>query len=87
MAKTKVQISVDSDLLDMVDQYADRFYTSRSGVFVQGAAQIVNQAIIVDAIQDMALTMRKIADAGQVDENTKKELEDFERLCKMFAGK
>lgn len=87
MAKTKVQITVDSDLLELVDLYAEKNYTSRSGVFVQGAAQLVNSAALIDAVQSMAVSMRKIADNGEIDEETQKELEDFERMCRMFAGK
>lgn len=82
----KVQISLDDKLMERVDNYADNNYMSRSGLISLACVQYLNQADIVMAIKDMSLAMRKIADTGEIDENTRRELEDFERLCKMFAG-
>lgn len=83
----KVQISVDDDLLKRIDNYADRNYLSRSGLFTLAASQFLNQAEVSSAIMDMALSMRKIADVGAVDEETQKQLEDFERLAHLLTGK
>jgi hypothetical protein len=33
----------------------------------------------------MAFAMRKIADKGEIDDETMRELEDFERLAKMLS--
>lgn len=81
MAKIKVQITVDEELLNKIDDYADDNYTSRSSVFVQGAAQIVNQASLIAAVKNMSLAMRKIADTGIVTPDELKQLEDFERAA------
>jgi hypothetical protein len=35
----------------------------------------------------MSVSLRKIADSGDVDEETMKQLEGFERLSKMLIGK
>lgn len=81
MAKIKVQITVDEELLNKIDDYADDNYTTRSSVFVQGAAQIVNQAALIAAVKNMSLAMRKIADTGIVTPDELKQLEDFERAA------
>ena len=83
----KVQISVDDELLKRIDNYSERNYLSRSGLCTLAASQFLNQAEVSSAIKDMALCMRKIADAGSVDEETQKQLEDFERLAQLLTGK
>lgn len=83
----KVQISVDDELLKRIDNYSERNYLSRSGFFTLAASQFLNQWEVSSAIKDMALCMRKIADVGSVDEETQKQLEDFERLAQLLTGK
>ena len=83
----KVQISVDDELLKRVDNYSERNYLSRYGLFTLAASQFLNQAEVSSAIKDMAFCMRKIADTGSVDEETQKQLEDFERLAQLLTGK
>lgn len=83
----KVQITLDNALMERIDSYADANYMSRSGLISLAATQFLNAADVTAAVKDMALCMRKIADTGLVDEETKKQLEDFERLSKMLVGK
>lgn len=82
----KVNITVDDDLMKRIDDYASKNYMSRSGLMSLACTRFLNEYEMVHAIQDMALTMRKIADVGQVDEETQKKLEDFERLSKFFCS-
>lgn len=83
----KVNITLDDELLTRVDTYADRNYMSRSGLLSLAVTQYLNSNEMVLAISDMALSMRKIADAGKVDHETIEQLEDFERLAKMLVAK
>ena len=83
----KVQISINDDLLKRIDEYADNAYTTRSGVITLATSQFLNSAEVVFAVKDMALSMRKLADSGVVDEETQKKLEDFERLSSMLFSK
>ncbi len=83
----KVQVSLDDKLMERIDNYADNNYMSRSGLLSLAATQFLNQADVVAAINDMSLSMRKIADKGTIDNETMEQLEDFERICKMLTGK
>lgn len=85
MARVRIQISVDEELLSKVDQYADDNYTSRSGVFVQGAAAVVNQAAVLSAIRNISLAMKKIADTGDVEPSVLEQLKDFERMVNIIV--
>lgn len=82
----KVQISVDDELMSRVDNYADENYMSRSGLITLALCQYLNQQAAIKAICDMAVSMRKIADTGEVTPDTMRELEDMERLAKMCMG-
>lgn len=86
MAKIKVGITLDEELMQRVDEYAEENYLNRSSLISIATTQFLNTADVTKAIRDMALAMRKIADTGMVDEDTKRQLEDFERLSKMLVG-
>lgn len=83
----KVQISIDDDLLARVDAYADQHYTTRSGCISQSLVQLLASAELMDAVKDMAVSMRRIADNGEIDDETKKDLEHFEYIAKAFTSK
>lgn len=82
----KVGITLDDDLLVRVDAFADRNYMSRSGLISLALTQYLNSQEMINAITDMSLSMRKIADSGEVDHDTLEQLEDFQRVAEMFSG-
>ena len=87
MAKTKVQISIDSDLLEAVDEYCDKNYMNRSWVFSQAVLQLVNQQKVIDAMTNVSVAVRKAVESGNsIDDDTRKEIETFEALSSMFIG-
>lgn len=83
----KVQISLDDALMARIDEHANDNYMSRSGLISLAVTQYLNSADVTKAICDMSLSMRKIADSGNVDKDTLEQLEDFERLAKMLVGR
>lgn len=83
----KVQLSIDENLIDRIDNYADQNYMSRSAFFTLAASQYLNQAEVVFAIRDLSLAMQKIAKDKKVDSETLERLEDFERLSYMLMDK
>lgn len=87
MAKTKVQITIDEELLQEVDAYCDKNYMNRSWLFSQSVIQIINQQKMVDAITNVSVAVAKAAETGILDEDTKRELDSFEVLSKLFLGK
>ena len=82
----KVQISVNDNLLERMDDFAKKNYLTRSGLISMATAQYLNQTEVMLAIKNMSLSLRKIADNNVVDEDTLRQFEDFERMCKMLAG-
>jgi metal-responsive CopG/Arc/MetJ family transcriptional regulator len=82
----KVTISLDDELMNRVDDYASKIYMSRSGFVSLACSQYLNNAQAILAVQDLAFSMRKIADMGYIDEETKLQLEDFSRLSEILVG-
>ena len=87
MAKVKVGITLDEELLRRIDDYADENYLNRSNLISIATSQYLNAADVSRAVKEMAFAMRKIADSGEVDTDTLKQLEDFERLAKLLSAK
>ena len=86
MAKEKVQITMESDLLHEVDDYCDKHYMNRSWMISQACLQLVNQQKLVDSICSISRSIKKCADNGQVDEETRLEMQNFETLVSLFAS-
>lgn len=87
MAKIKVNITLEEELLQRIETYADENYLTRSGLITLAVSQFLLQAEASRAIVDMSLAMRKIAETGTVTDEQLRELEDFERFARMLAGK
>ena len=82
----KVNITLDDELMNRLDEYADRNYMSRSGLVSLALTQYLNSNEMVLAVKDMALCIRKIADTGKLDHETIEKLEDFERFSKLLCN-
>lgn len=87
MAKVKLQITMDEDLLADVDDYCDKNYMNRSWLITQAVNQVINQQKVVDALCDISIAIKKVSDTGVLDEETEKQLADFETVVKMFVQK
>lgn len=83
----KLQISLDDKLVDRIDRYAEDNYMSRSGLISFATSQYLNQNELMGLIKDMSLAMHKIAESGSLDDNSIKQLDDFERTLKLLTAK
>lgn len=83
----KVNVTINDDLMKRVDEYAERNYMSRSGLISFATTQFLNGQQLVTAVQEMAVCMRKIADNGTVDDETKQKLQELEIVAKVLVGK
>ena len=81
----RVSISMDDELVKRIDEVADIMYTSRSGFVSMACTQLLNAQEMLLAVKDMALTMRKIADKGEIDADTQSELDNYVKLCESFT--
>lgn len=87
MAKIKVQISLEEELLNMVDDYCDKNYMNRSWLVSQSLVQVLNQQKMIDSLANLSIAIKNCSVNGVMDEQTRKEIEAFELLCKMLIQK
>lgn len=83
----KLQISLNDDLLVRADKYAEENYLSRSGLISQALTQYLNQNEFIGAVKELSVNVKKIADTGVCDDETRQQLEDFERVVNVLSGK
>lgn len=86
MAKTKINITIDDDLLDAVDDYCDKNYLNRSMLISQSLVNVLNQQKIIDSISNVSFALKKCAETGSLDADTKKQMETFEALTKLMLN-
>lgn len=82
----KLQISLDDELVARIDGYADGNYMSRSGLISLACVDYLNKNEMISAITRMSIACQKIACSGFVDDETQKQLDDFERLARLLTG-
>ena len=82
----KLGISLDDNLVARIDSYVSSNYISRSGLISLACTQFLNANEVVVAVKELSLAMRKIAESGSIDVDTRKKLEDFERLSQFLLS-
>lgn len=83
----KLNITLNKELVQRIDSYAEKSYMSRSGFISLACTQYLNAQELTYAISEMSLAMKKIADTGTVDDETRTKMEDFERLVSLITTK
>lgn len=87
MAKIKLQITMDAELLKDVDDYCDKNYMNRSWLISQALVQVINQQKVIDSMLNLSISLKKAVERGDIDDDVKKEIESFDALSKLFLGK
>lgn len=81
----KINISIDDNLLQRMDEYCSRTYQSRSGLIAQSLSQVLLTDDLRRSIIEMSQAMKLIAKNGEISEQDKKTLEDFEKISQLFT--
>lgn len=81
----KLQVSLDDDLVNRIDSYADSHYMSRSGLITLSMQQFLLAEETKNVLRSMDSTLNRIADMGKIDEESKRQLEELARFCKFIA--
>lgn len=85
MAKVKVQITLEDELLNAVDEYCDRNYMNRSWLISQSLVQTINQQKLIDSFANLSIAIKNCTDNREFDEKTLRDIQNFEVLCKSFV--
>ena len=82
----KLQISLDDELVSRIDNCADRNYMTRSGFISQACVQFLNQNELVSSINRISYAVLKAAENNEIDEDTRRQLEEFQIMVKVVTG-
>lgn len=82
----KISISIDDELLARVDEFAKHTYVTRSGCISLALAQMLTADEVKRALSSLAVTMAKISENGNIDEQDKKQLQEFTAIASLVAG-
>lgn len=82
--KNRIMFSIEPELLEELDEYCDKNYVNRSQVICQSVIRTLNEQKVVDSIRDLTVSLRICAENGQIDPETRKDLESFQMLAKLF---
>lgn len=77
----KVQLSIDDGLMEKVDEVSSAMHISRSGYFSMAVSQQLQSWEMVNAIKMMSFSMKKVADTGVLDDETRHQLGTLNVLC------
>jgi len=80
----KINITMNDELLERLDKHAKEQYTTRSGLIAHACTQYLNQLESMQMIRMMSRAMQRIAESGTIDEETKQQLEDLDRMIKLM---
>lgn len=82
----KVQITLDDELLKKVDDFANENFMTRSGLVSVAVNDYINAKEVGNLIKNMSIAVKKIAETGNIDDETMSQIEDFEKLTRLIYG-
>lgn len=83
----KLQVSLDEELVGRIDNCAENMYMSRSGFISMACVQYLNQNEFISSFNRVSNACKLVAEKGEVDDEIKKQFEDFERVCELINPK
>lgn len=86
MAK-KINLSIDDELLERAEIYAKQNYLSKSGLVSIALVQFLNQNELISSLNSLSVSVRKMADNGEVDPESMEQINAFLTFAKFVTGK
>lgn len=80
----KLNISINDELAARIDEYAKSNYMTRSAFISFCCTKYLNEIEVMSSLKNVTLAIRKIAETGQADLETLKELEEFEKFSQVL---
>jgi metal-responsive CopG/Arc/MetJ family transcriptional regulator len=84
---SKIQISMNDELLKRADNYADENGLTRSGLITTALVDYLSSREVLMLVKNLSLAIGKISETGNLDDETMNKLEDFERATRIMFGK
>lgn len=87
--RQRINISLNDELLQLLDDYADELFTSRSGVICQALVQFFNSREATKALRELVPLLHSISrslDNGEgISDEDRRQLADLDALVRLLA--
>ena len=80
MASKKISISIDDNLLEMIDNFAEENYMTRSGFLTLVSKNYLQQQEVVKTLGSLRATLDTIKGSGELDPKSEAEINAFLQL-------
>lgn len=80
MASKKISISIDDNLLEMIDNFAEENYMTRSGFLTLVSKNYLQQQEVVKTLGSLRSTLDTIKCSGELDPKSEAEINAFLQL-------
>lgn len=77
MASKKISISIDDNLLEMIDEFAEDNYMTRSGFLTLVSKNYLQQQEVVKTLGSLRATLDTIKGSGELDPKSEADLQAF----------
>ena len=86
MAKTKINITLENELIEQLDSFCQKNFTNRSVFISQSISQVLLHQRVSDSITNVSIALQKCLELGSLDDETLKKLNEFEALTALALG-
>ena len=83
----KLQITIDDRLNSKIDQFCDDNFMTKSNFFNFSATEFLVSRDVSKAIMELNVSLKRVADSNQIDEQTRTELEAFQKTCDLLFSR
>lgn len=82
----KVTMNVNDELLKRLDSFAKKNYLPRSTLMTIACNQYLIQNEMQELFSDLRKALQRISETGEMDESTKRDMDNFINACKLLQG-
>lgn len=77
---SKINITIDDELLKKVEAYCEANYQTKSGFFSQCAIEKIQAMESLNVLSEITNVLEKVVKEENIDNNTQKEIDDLVNL-------
>lgn len=82
----RVNLNIPDELVERLDAYAKENYSSRSSIMCQACSQYLSAKEVQKLFSLMTKILKRIDETETIDEETKKQLDQFEMLSRLLSN-
>lgn len=78
---------IPQDVLDELGAYAKENHISKGSVVCIALSELFARKKVVNSLSEISNTLTLLSNGKELDEETEKKLDDFQKICALAVGK